>query len=451
MRDTSLLRLRLHTALACLPLATVGLGCGEAGSPAKPAPTVQSDAGATDKPPPGQPVAPGQPDQPVITTPTPRSPYPARTGQDPFDPDGVEEEGCPNGDWCAPAKVAEKLAVPNASEDLGCVTRLMGSAKPRSKADERLLKGLSQNPMMQGRLRKIATAELRASSGDEEQCCYHWFDYCSGRPLLDDTLASVRAPLQPGATWLTGHVSEDSLGVLPLATRRALASLWLEDARDEHASVAAFARATLELLAVGAPPELLFASQQASLDEIRHAQVCFTIAARYLADAPGVRGTDEAVEPGPLPMVAPRGGGLVALACNTFLEGCVGETIAALAALRASRGCRLPAVQQALAGIADDETRHAELAWATLAFAVQRGGAQVADAVRHLADELARDPADAPTTADALPTELLTAHGRLPALALAETRRDACLEIIAPTLALVLASEAPAPDDLLLS
>lgn len=37
-----------------------------------------------------------------------------------------------------------------------------------------------------------------------------------------------------------------------------------------------------------------------------------------------------------------------------------------------------------------------------------------------------------------LPTALLLAHGRLPAAAMAEARRDAWLEILGPTLDLVL-------------
>ena len=438
MRDTSLLRQRLHTALAWLPLATAGLGCGEAGSPVKPAPVALQA--------PANPIPEATPVSapPTAPTPAPASPYPARTGQDPFDPDGIEEEGCPNGDWCGTVKVAEKISGPTAEHDMACPTRIIGSVTPRPRSEERLFKGLSLNPMMQGRLRRIATTELRKTTGDEDQCCYHWFDYCSGRPLLDDDLASVRAPLQAGDTWLNGHVADDRAAALPLATRRALASLWLDDARSEHAAVASFARATLELLAVGAPPELVFACQQSSLDEIRHTQTCFTLAALYVG---------EAAEPGPLPMLAPRDGGLVALACATLVEGCVGETIAALAALRASRGCEVAPVQSALAGIAEDETRHAELAWATLAFAVHRGGAGVADAVRRLAAELmtaSTATQTAATQTDILPPALLAAHGRLSFAALAQVRHDAWQEIIGPTLELVLAGDAP-PSEALLS
>jgi hypothetical protein len=439
MRDTSLLRHRLHTALACLPLA---LGaCGPAAPP--PSAAAKTDAKTetkadaktdantdtkTDTKPEAVAAAPAAP---------PPSPYPARTGVDPYDPDGMEEEGCPNGDWCGPAKLADRFKTQTAEVELGCPTRLMGSANPGVKEGDRNFKGLSLNPMMQGRLRKIATAEKRQATGDDNQCCYHWFDYCSGRPLLDDELASQRAPLQPGETWLMGHVSDDRVEALPLAQRRRLAALWLDDATAEHASIASFARATLELLAVGAPPELVFAAQQASLDEVRHAQTCFTLAALYAG---------EAAEPGPLPAPTLRSPDLQSLACDTFIEGCIGETLAALTALRAARHCQVPAVREALTGIADDEARHAELAWATLAYAVRNGGSEVAAAVRAVAEPLraAAMAERADHTTDDLPAALLLAHGRLPAAAMAEARRDAWLEILGPTLDLVLGSVTPA-------
>jgi len=440
MRDTSLLRHRLHSALACLPLATAGLvACG----PATPPPPTAAKA----EPTPAAKAEP-QPDaKPETAAPAPfvASPYPARTGMDPFDPDGMEEEGCPNGDWCGPAKLADRFKTQNGEVELGCPTRLMGSTNPGVKEGDRAYKGLSLNPMMQGRLRKLATAEKRQATGDDSQCCYHWFDYCSGRPLLDDELASQRAPLRPGETWLMGQVADERVEGLPLALRRRLAAQWLDDATAEHASVASFARATLELLAVGAPPELVFAAQQAGLDEVRHAQACFTLAALYAG---------EAAEPGPLPVPALRSPDLLSLACDTFLEGCVGETLAALAALRAARHCQVPAVREALTGIADDEARHAELAWATLAYAVRSGGPEVAAAIRALAEPLraaALDGPDAATPAadelDELPAAMLLAHGRLPAAMHAEARRDAWLEILGPTLDLVLGAPEPADHD----
>lgn len=64
------------------------------------------------------------------------------------------------------------------------------------------------------------------------------------------------------------------------AERSALASRWLDSALLEHASIASFARFSLHLLAVGAPPELLERTQRAALDEIEHARLAFAIVAR---------------------------------------------------------------------------------------------------------------------------------------------------------------------------
>ena len=50
---------------------------------------------------------------------------------------------------------------------------------------------------------------------------------------------------------------------------------WLELAEAEHASIASFARNTLQLMAIGAPSYLLTASQEASIDEVKHTQMCF--------------------------------------------------------------------------------------------------------------------------------------------------------------------------------
>ena len=98
------------------------------------------------------------------------------------------------------------------------------------------------------------------------------------------------------------------------------------------------------------------------------------------------------------------------------------------------------------------QTFSAELAWATLAYAVRNGGPEVAAAVRALAEPLraaamaADDMTDA-TDINELPTALLLAHGRLPAATMAATRRDAWLEILGPTLDLVLGRESTDTED----
>lgn len=370
-------------------------------------------------------------------------PPPQETGDDRFaafpgDPpyiDGYnpEEETCPSGNWCGPKSAASDVGVGEATEDtLGCPSRIGGGRRPDREAtviEGPVYAGLSAKPNMQGSFNTHGT-ELRRADGDDDACCYHWFEYCSGRPHLGadgPVQADVRA-----AAGATGWASETrpvlDRAFTPLRAR--IAEAWRQDAQAEHASVAAFARATLELMAVGAPPELLEGCQRAALDEIDHARRCFALAATY---------GGEEIEPDGLPALAPRRTDLSRLAADTFAEGCVGESIAALVAERALRHCLDPAVRDALATIAADEARHAALAWATLRWAVDHGGDAVRDAVRERAALLrgegqrgALPPVDPEAAA-------LAQAGRLDPRALAEASRDAWLEIVDPMLRTALA------------
>ena len=71
----------------------------------------------------------------------------------------------------------------------------------------------------------------------------------------------------------------------------------------EHASVASFARFSLQLMAVGAPVRLLEAASLAAVDEVRHTRQCFTAAAMYEIEA-GVQNASHSTEPGPFPLTA---------------------------------------------------------------------------------------------------------------------------------------------------
>jgi hypothetical protein len=128
----------------------------------------------------------------------------------------------------------------------------------------------------------------------------------------------------------------------------------------EHASIAAFARFALQLLGMGAPPELVSGAQRAMADETEHAQLAFALASAYA-------GSD--VGPGPLPINGALDGGDLRGVIGTLIrEGCIGETIAAIEAMEARKVAVDPAVRAVLGKIAGDEARHAELAWLTLSW-----------------------------------------------------------------------------------
>jgi len=131
----------------------------------------------------------------------------------------------------------------------------------------------------------------------------------------------------------------------------------------EHASIAAFARFTLELLALGAPADLIELSNQAVVDETRHARLAFGLASTFAgrALAPGALCMDGALASTGRPEDLLR---------TTFREGCVGETRAALEVARAAAGCAEPELRRTLEGIAEDEGRHAELAWRVVRYLI---------------------------------------------------------------------------------
>jgi hypothetical protein len=142
----------------------------------------------------------------------------------------------------------------------------------------------------------------------------------------------------------------------------------------EHASIASFARFALQLLSLGAPVELVIGTQQAMSDETEHARMCFALASAY-AGAP--------VGPGRLSMTgALDGAELEQVLALVVREGMVGETMAAVEAREALVHAADPVVRSVLEKIAEDETRHAELAWRFAAWAMEHGGEGAREVIR---------------------------------------------------------------------
>lgn len=225
-----------------------------------------------------------------------------------------------------------------------------------------------------------------ASDGEPQadgSCCY-WYcsGSCCGRPFTASGGQRV-ADAVLRSDWLTAQVPADTTQRLPDALAARIASEWLADARMEHASIASFARFTLDLLACGAPSQLVEEAQRAALDEVAHARICFTLAARYgtTSYGPGALATADASGAADL-------AGAVRLA---FLEGCVGETLAANQARAACEISGDAQVAAALARIAEDEARHAQLAWRFVAWAGAQGAVDLRRELGPVLESLAAD------------------------------------------------------------
>ncbi|MGK3967679.1 ferritin-like domain-containing protein [Sorangium sp. So ce118] len=265
------------------------------------------------------------------------------------------------------------------------------------------------------------------------QCCYEFTADCggAGRPfLVGERARTARAQRRAAGAWGAAAALPD-VALLSPATRAALAESWLRDALLEHASVASFSRFALEMMAVGAPAEMLDAAHEAARDEVRHAALCFGLASAYAGAA---------LEPSPFAF-----GGrvevtsdLAELAARAVREGCVGETLAAVQASEQLAHATDAAVRSALAAIADDEARHAELAWRFVAWALQTGGDAVRLSVSAAFEESLAAPPPAATVADA-PESDLAAHGRPDGAVLAASLRCAIADVITPAMRALLA------------
>jgi hypothetical protein len=272
------------------------------------------------------------------------------------------------------------------------------------------------------------------------QCCYSAI--VDGRPFVVGGEARQATAVER-SDWCGGRRASDSRvccdddraatdDELTTSQRDRLAAIWLADAMAEHASIASFARLTLQLLSLGAPPELLAATQRATQDEIDHAELCFELASRYAGRQLGPSG---------LPMQGALADlTLTELAVAAVHEGCVGETTAAVLAGERLERASDSRVRAALDKIEKDETRHAELAWRTVAWAIEQGGDRVREAVRAaLDDAMGRDFAETVGGACASPDEALVAHGYADAASMRRIKKVVARDVLKPICATLFA------------
>ena len=99
--------------------------------------------------------------------------------------------------------------------------------------------------------------------------------------------------------------------------------------------------------------------------------------------------------PGPLDLAgALESTDLGAIVLGTITEGCIGETVAAIEAAEALAHCEDEAARPTLERIARDETRHAQLAWQFVAWALEVGPATLREKARAaFADAIQVEPA----------------------------------------------------------
>ncbi|MDP2316249.1 MAG: ferritin-like domain-containing protein [Pseudomonadota bacterium] len=256
-------------------------------------------------------------------------------------------------------------------------------------------------------------------------------DCAIGRPLLVAGVGRTAPPTARG-DWAGAldAATAHRLAALPADTRHVLATHWGCIAALEHASVGSFARFTLQLLALGAPPELLAAAQAAAADEVRHARFAYAMASAC---------QDTPVGPGRLalgdaaPGLDPR-----AVMHALVAEACIGETLGAAEVAAAADATTDPALAEALRAIAADETRHAALAWRALRWIVTDVAPELRDEARAaLQAGMARG-------VDVAPGPHLPEEGLLGPVERARVHRAALATVVVPCIEAALGGSAAA-------
>lgn len=266
----------------------------------------------------------------------------------------------------------------------------------------------------------------------EDACCYIITGDCAvGRPFVVDG-----RPRLADAIRETSWSSAAEVQAVDDRTRAALADVWTRYGLSEHASVASFARFTLQLLSLGAPAHLVARSQQAALDELAHAQRCFGLATAHA-------GRD--VGPGPLDTRGNVAAGIAEIATSLAAEGCVAETVSLLLLAAARDRARDPHVVATLTAIVEEERAHVLLAWEALAWILARATPEVVAAVQRVFAYPERHVGFGATTDLPGDPAAMRAHGYLPIDQRRAIAVDGLARIVRPAACELLRSPALAP------
>jgi hypothetical protein len=222
---------------------------------------------------------------------------------------------------------------------------------------------------------------------------------------------------------LHGRARTRERSSLAADVRERLATHWAAVARAEHASVASFAQFGARLLALGAPSQLVRAALRAAGDEARHAELALARANEY---------GETLLEFGALDTsgASDRSESFAATVLSCVREGCIGETLAALEFATLADACADASLAADLRMIADDEARHAALAWRFVQWALAREPSlakQVAAVFESAVDREATAACTMPKSAD-----VLRAHGCLPANERQQLERTGLRHLVQP-------------------
>ena len=148
---------------------------------------------------------------------------------------------------------------------------------------------------------------------------------------------------------------------------------WIDKALSKHASIATYAKFSLDLMSLGAPLWFLEMANNASLDEIEHTKFSFDILNMYLINYYNQNGCIRYKE---FPSHTVNiDGDYDRIASDTAIDGCFGELVSALTFMNGQEE-----MNGYLRTMALDELNHTSFAWVTIRWIIEQNGAiQVAN------------------------------------------------------------------------
>ncbi len=192
--------------------------------------------------------------------------------------------------------------------------------------------------------------------------------WLSGTPLEPEHHRLMRRRLTP-IVWADTTAAE-----LSPAERSRLAETWTRRSAAEYLAVSTFAVLAIDLVAAGAPADVLSLCMRAGIDEVRHAELCLRMIEIYsgkrLQPPPGMSSLPDDPE-------RPK---LHQALANTLLVSCVSETYATTVLTATRDLTKDPVAHAVLTSIYSDEVMHARLGWSYLRYALERGGQGAIDA-----------------------------------------------------------------------
>jgi hypothetical protein len=173
-------------------------------------------------------------------------------------------------------------------------------------------------------------------------------------------LEELSESLQPATGLCAGRRSEATSLQSHCDEPNDLRKFLTLSAELEAASVPAFVKLARELRELNAPPSLINDAVAAARDEVRHARTMGELAQKHGATVTKIQEQKTPIQ------------NLFELAMENAVEGCVRETFGALVAAYQAQTASDTDICAAMTTIADDEARHAALAWRISAWAETR-------------------------------------------------------------------------------